>query len=131
MTKRNQIQLFNEKKVRTVWDSDTEEWYFSVVDTVGVLTESENPRRYLSDLKRKLKKEGSEVYENIVQLKMKAPDGKMRLTDVANTEELLRIIQSIPSKKAEPFKLWLAQVGKERIDEAYDTEIAINRALDI
>ena len=102
MTKKNQVKIFNEKKVRTVWDSETEEWYFSVVDVVQVLSESDNPRRYLSDLKRKLKKEGSEVYENNVQLKMPAVDGKMRLTDVATSEQLFRIIQSIPSPKARP-----------------------------
>ena len=100
MTKKNQLQLFNDRKVRTVWDTDQEEWYFSVVDVVEVLTNSENPRRYLSDLKRKLKKEGSEVYEKIVQLKLPAADGKMRLTDVATTEQMFRLIQSIPSPKA-------------------------------
>ena len=105
MTKKNQIQLFDDRKVRTVWDSETEEWYFSVVDVVGVLTDSENPRRYLSDLKRKLKSEGSEVYEKIVQLKMQAADGKLRLTDGATAEQMFRIIQSIlqplryPSRK--------------------------------
>ena len=126
----NSIKLFEDKNVRVAWNDEQEKWYFSVVDVIDVLTESAEPRRYWSDLKIKLKKEGSEVYENIVQLKMQAPDGKMRLTDVANTEQLLRIIQSIPSKKAEPFKLWLARVGRERIDEAYDPEITINRALD-
>ena len=129
MTKRNQIQLFNEKKVRTVWDSNTEEWYFSVVDTVGVLTESENPRRYLSDLKRKLKKEGSEVYENIVQLKLPSPDCKMRMTDVATSEQLFRIIQSIPSPKAEPFKQWMAGVAATRIDQLQDPELSIEQAV--
>lgn len=103
MTKSNQIQIFNDRKIRTVWDSETEEWYFSVVDVVGILAESETPRRYLSDLKRKLKKEGSEVYDKIVQLKLQAADGKMRLTDVATPEQMFRIIQSIPSPKAEPF----------------------------
>ena len=127
----NELKLFEDKKIRAKWDEVEEKWYFSVVDIVAALTQSQEPRRYWSDLKIKLKKEGSEVCENIVQLKMKAPDGKMRLTDVANTEQVLRLIQSIPSKKAEPLKLWLAQVGKERIDEAYDPEIAINRALDI
>jgi hypothetical protein len=131
MNENNELKLFEDKKIRAKWNDEQEKWYFSVIDVISILTESQEPRRYWSDLKIKLKKEGSEVYENIVQLKMKAPDGKMRLTDAANTEELLRIIQSIPSKKAEPFKLWLAQVGKERIDEAYDPEIAINRALDI
>lgn len=129
MTKKNQIQLFNNKKVRTVWDNEKEEWYFSVVDTVSVLTESENPRRYLSDLKRKLKKEGSEVYENIVQLKLPAPDGKMRMTDVATSEQLFRIIQSIPSPKAEPFKQWMAEVAATRIDQLQDPELSIEQAV--
>ncbi len=129
MTKKNQIQLFNDRKVRTVWDSDKEEWYFSVVDVVGVLTDSDNPRRYLSDLKRKLKKEGSEVYENIVQLKLKSADGKMRLTDVATTEQMFRLIQSIPSPKAEPFKQWMAQVAANRIDQMQDPELSIEQAV--
>ena len=106
------IQVYEDKKIRTAWDEEQEEWYFSIVDVISVLTGTENPRRYWSDLKRKLKKEGAvEVYEKIVQLKMTAPDGKKRLTDVANTEQLLRIIQSIPSPKAEPFKAWLAKAG--------------------
>lgn len=130
MEENNSLKLFEDKNIRVAWNETEENWYFSIVDVVGILTESPEPRRYWSDLKIKLKKEGSEVYEKIVQLKMMATDGKLRLTDVANAEQLLRIIQSIPSKKAEPFKLWLAQVGKERIDEAYDPEIAINRALD-
>lgn len=129
MTKKNQVKIFNEKKVRTVWDSETEEWYFSVVDVVQVLSESDNPRRYLSDLKRKLKKEGSEVYENIVQLKMPAVDGKMRLTDVATSEQLFRIIQSIPSPKAEPFKQWMAEVAATRIDQLQDPELSIDQAV--
>ncbi|MDE7381635.1 MAG: Bro-N domain-containing protein [Muribaculaceae bacterium] len=129
MIKKNQIQLFNENKIRTVWDSDTEEWYFSVVDVVQVLSESENPRRYLSDLKRKLKKEGSEVYENIVQLKLPASDGKMRMTDVATSEQLFRIIQSIPSPKAEPFKQWMAQVAATRLDQLQDPELSIEQAV--
>ena len=129
MTKKNQIQLFNENKIRTVWDNDTEEWYFSVVDVVQVLTDSENPRRYLSDLKRKLKKEGSEVYENIVQLKLPAADGKMRMTDVATCEQLFRIIQSIPSPKAEPFKQWMAEVAATRIDQLQDPELSIEQAV--
>ena len=124
------IQLFENQRIRTVWDEGAEEWYFSVVDVVGVLTESSSARRYWSDLKRQLKAEGSEVYEKLVQLKMTAADGKKRLTDVANTEQLLRIIQSIPSKRAEPFKLWLAQVGRERIEETIDPELSIDRALD-
>ena len=102
------IKLFEEKKVRTIWNEQEEEWYFSVVDVVGVLTESENPRRYLSDLKIKLKKEGSQLYENIVQLKLQSSDGKFYNTDVATTEQLFRLIQSIPSPKAEPFKQWMA-----------------------
>lgn len=126
----NKIQLFEDKKIRTAWDEEKEEWYFSVVDVVGVLTGTDNPRRYWSDLKRKLHNEGSEVYEKIVQLKMTAPDGKKRLTDVADAAQLLRIIQSIPSPKAEPFKIWLAEVGKERIEETIDPEIAIDRALE-
>ena len=124
------IQLFENQQIRTAWDEESEEWYFSVVDVVGVLTEASNSRRYWSDLKRQLKVEGSEVYEKLVQLKMTAADGKKRLTDVANTEQLLRIIQSIPSKRAEPFKLWLAQVGREHIEETIDPELSINRALD-
>lgn len=129
MTKKNQIQVFDDRKVRTVWDSETEEWYFSVVDVVGVLTDSENPRRYLSDLKRKLKSEGSEVYEKIVQLKMRASDGKMRLTDVATTEQMFRIIQSIPSPKAEPFKQWMSQLAATRLDQLQDPELSIEQAV--
>ena len=123
--------MFEDKKIRTAWDEEQEEWYFSIVDVISVLTGTENPRRYWSDLKRKLKIEGAvEVYEKIVQLKMTAPDGKKRLTDVANTELLLRIIQSVPSPKAEPFKAWLARVGRERIEETIDPEQAIDRALE-
>lgn len=129
MTKKNQIQVFDDRKVRTVWDSDTEDWYFSVVDVVGVLTDSENPRRYLSDLKRKLKSEGSEVYEKIVQLKMQAADGKMRMTDVATMEQMFRIIQSIPSPKAEPFKQWMAQLASTRLDQMQDPELSIEQAV--
>lgn len=129
MTKKNQIQIFNDRKVRTVWDSDKEEWYFSVVDVVGALTDTDNPRRYLSDLKRKLKKEGSEVYENIVQLKLPAPDGKMRLTDVATPQQMFRLIQSIPSPKAEPFKQWMAQVAATRLDQMQDPELSIEQAV--
>ena len=125
------IQLFEDKKIRTAWDEEQEEWYFSVVDVIAVLTGTENPRRYWSDLKRKLKKEGAvELYEKIVQLKMLSSDGKKYKTDVANTEQLLRIIQSIPSPKAEPFKAWLAMVGRERIEETIDPEQAIDRALE-
>lgn len=123
------IKLFNEKRVRTSWNEDEQKWYFSIVDVVRILTGTDNPRRYWSDLKRKISEEGSELYAKIVQLKMTAEDGKQRLTDVADTEQLLRIIQSIPSPKAEPFKQWLARVGSERIEEIADPEMAINRAL--
>ena len=127
----DKIQLFEDKRIRTAWDEENEEWYFSIVDVCEVLSGTDNPRRYWSDLKRKLKSEGAvEVYEKIVQLKMTAPDGKKRLTDVADTEQLLRIIQSIPSPKAEPFKLWLAQVGRDRIEETIDPELTIERALE-
>jgi len=126
----DKIQSFEDKRIRTAWNEETEEWYFSVVDVCEVLSGTDNPRRYWSDLKRKLIAEGSELYEKIIQLKMKATDGKMRLTDVADTEQLLRIIQSIPSPKAEPFKLWLAQVGRERIEETIDPELAIDRAIE-
>ena len=129
MTKVNAIQLFEDKKVRTAWDSEQEKWYVSIIDVIEVLTESDRPRKYWSDLKSKLIKEGSEVSDKIGQLKMQAPDGKMRLTDVANTEQLFRLIQSIPSPKAEPFKLWLAQIAAERLDELQDPEISIDRAL--
>ena len=125
------IQLFEDQKIRTAWDAEKEEWYFSIIDVISVLAGTANPRRYWSDLKRKLKTEGAnELYEKIVQLKMLSSDGKRYKTDVANTEQLLRIIQSIPSPKAEPFKAWLAMVGKERIEETIDPEQAIDRALD-
>ena len=131
MAQKDQIQLFEDKRIRSAWDPEKEEWYFSIVDVCEVLSGTDNPRRYWSDLKRKLKSEGSvELYEKIVQLKMTAPDGKKRLTDVANTEQLLRIIQSIPSPKAELFKLWLAQIGRERIEETIDPELTIDRALE-
>ena len=131
MSEQEKIQIFEDQKIRTAWDEDKEEWYFSVVDVIRVLTGSENPRRYWSDLKRKLKAEGAvELYEKIVQFKMTAPDGKMRLTDVANTEQLLRIMQSVPSPKAEPIRAWLAEVGRERIEETIDPEQAIDRALE-
>ena len=129
MTKVNAIQLFENKKVRTTWDAEQEKWYISIIDVIEVLTDSDRPRKYWSDLKSKLIKEGSEVSDKIGQLKMKAPDGKMRLTDVADTEQLFRLIQSIPSPKAEPFKLWLAQIAAERLDELQDPEISIDRAL--
>jgi len=127
------IQIFEDKRIRTVWDEEKEEWYFSIVDVVAVLTEQPDTRhaaKYWSVLKTRLKKEGSELTTNCSQLKLKSADGKRYLTDVATTEQLLRIIQSIPSPKAEPFKLWLAEVGKERIEETIDPEQAIDRALE-
>lgn len=129
MTKTAKIAIFEGKRIRRLWDQNQEKWYFSVVDVVEVLTGSTIPRRYWSDLKIKLQKEGSEVYEKIVQLKLQASDGKLYLTDAADTEVMLRIIQSIPSPNAEPFKLWLARIGYERIEETHDPELAINRAL--
>ena len=133
MEQYDQLKLFENKKIRVKWDEGQEKWYFSVVDVVSVLTDNDyqKSRNYWKWLKNKLIQEGSELVSNTNQLKMKSVDGKYYNTDVMNTEQVLRLIQSIPSKKAEPFKLWLAQVGKERIDEAYDPEIAINRALDI
>jgi hypothetical protein len=130
MVKKTKIQLFEEKQVRTIWDEEKETWYISIVDVIEALTGSDRPRKYWSDLKIKLKNEGSELSEKIGQLKMQAPDGKMRLTDVADTEQIFRIIQSIPSSKAEPFKQWLAQVGRERLDEMQDPELSIERALE-
>ena len=132
MEENNSLKLFEDKKIRVAWKEDEEEWYFSVVDIVGALTDNDyqKSRNYWKWLKNKLIQEGSELVSNTNQLKMKAHDGKLRDTDVMNVEQILRLIQSIPSKKAEPFKLWLAEVGKERIDETYDPEIAINRALD-
>jgi hypothetical protein len=129
MTKVNAIQLFEDKKVRTAWDSEQEKWYVSIIDVIEVLTDSDRPRKYWSDLKSKLVKEGSELSENIGQLKMQSSDGKFYKTDVADTEQLFRLIQSIPSPKAEPFKLWLAQIAAERLDEMQDPEISIDRAL--
>ena len=114
------LQLFEDQSIRTAWDEEHEEWYFSIVDVVGVLSESIDGRKYWNKLKQRLKEEGSELVTNCHQLKLKAGDGKRRLTDVANAEQLLRIIQSIPSKKAEPFKLWLAQVGRERMEETME-----------
>lgn len=130
MTQHNTIKLFEAKKVRTIWDDKDEKWYFSIVDVVAVLTDSPNPRKYWSVLKTRLKKEGSELTTNCSQLKMRSADGKRYNTDVADTEQLLRIIQSIPSPKAEPFKLWLAQIGRERIEETIDPELTIERALE-
>ena len=129
MDEKYAIKLFEEYKIRTKWDPEIEDYYYSVIDVIAVLTESQNPRRYWSDLKRKLKKEGSQLYENIVQLKMKSTDDKFYKTDAANTKQLLRIVQSVPSPKAEPFKQWLAQIGKERLEEIADPEIAMQRAI--
>lgn len=129
MTKKEAIKIFEEKKVRTMWDDETEEWYLSIIDVISILTDSERPRKYWDDLKRKLIKEGSELSDKIGQLKMPSPDGKMRLTDVATTEQLFRLIQSIPSPKAEPFKLWMAQVAKERLDQMQDPELSIDQAM--
>ncbi|MEY4876734.1 MAG: hypothetical protein RL708_1883 [Bacteroidota bacterium] len=123
------IKLFENKKVRSAWNADEEKWYFSVVDVIEILTESDRPRKYWSDLKTKLTKEGSQLSEKIGQLKMEAEDGKMRATDVADSEQLLRLIQSIPSPKAEPFKQWLAKVGYERMEEMQDPELSIDRAM--
>jgi len=123
------IKIFEERKVRTVWDEETEEWYFSIIDVVEVLTDSDRPRKYWNDLKKKLQKEGSELSEKIGQLKMLSVDGKMYKTDVANTDQLFRLIQSIPSPKAEPFKLWIAQVAKERLDQMQDPELSIEQAM--
>ena len=122
--------LFEGKEIRSIWDAEKEEYYFSVVDVVGALTSSEEPRKYWSVLKNRLKKEGSELTTKCSQLKMLAPDGKMRLRDALDTQGILRVIESIPSPKAEPFKIWLAQMGKERIDEIFDPEIAMSRAID-
>ena len=133
MARDDRIQLFENKRIRTAWDAEKEEWFFSIVDVVAVLTDQPDQRhaaKYWSVLKTRLKKEGSELTTNCKQLKMTATDGKKRLTDVADTEQLLRIIQSIPSPKAEPFKLWLAQVGRERIEETIDPELTIDRALE-
>jgi len=130
MNKETSIKLFQEQKVRTQWNDAEEKWYFSVIDVIAILTESERPRKYWSDLKTKLKNEGSELSENIGQLKMKAEDGKNRQTDVANTEQLFRLIQSVPSPKAEPFKLWIAKVARERIDEIEDPELGFDRLME-
>lgn len=130
MNKETAIKLFEEQKVRVEWDDKQEKWYFSIVDVVAILTQSIDTPAYWRKLKQRLKDEGNETVTNCHALKMKAPDGKMRLTDVADTEQLLRLIQSIPSPKAEPFKMWLAKVGRERIDEMEDPEITINRALE-
>ena len=123
------LKLFQDTNIRTQWDADAEKWYFSIVDVIAALTESADPSAYWRKLKQRLKEEGNETVTNCHGLKLVAPDGKLRMTDVADTEQLLRLIQSVPSKKAEPFKLWLASVGSERIDEISDPEIAIQRAL--
>lgn len=130
MTKENAIKLFQDQRVRVLWDEEQEKWFFSIVDIVGILTESPNPRKYWSVLKTRLKKEGSELTTNCSQLKMQSSDGKFYKTDAANTEQLLRLIQSIPSPKAEPFKIWLAKVGYERIEETEDPEKAFDRAME-
>lgn len=129
MTKKQAIQLFEEQKARTIWDDEEEKWYFCVVDVVEVLTDSANPQTYWRVLKNRLKKEGNETVTNCNALKMRAADGKMRLTDVADTEQLFRLIQSIPSPKAEPFKLWMAQVASQRLDQMQDPELSINQAI--
>ena len=129
MTKETAIKLFQDQRVRVHWNNDQEKWYFSIIDVIEVLTESPRPRKYWNALKTKLKGEGSELSHKLGQLKLKATDGKMRMTDVADTEQLLRLIQSIPSPKAEPFKLWLAKVGYERIEETEDPEKAFDRAM--
>lgn len=129
MTQKESIRLFEERKVRTIWDDEQEEWYFSIVDVISILTDSPNPRKYWSVLKTRLKREGSELTTNCSQLKMQAADSKKYLTDVANTEQLFRLIQSVPSPKAEPFKLWIAQVAKERLDQMQDPELSIEQAM--
>ena len=129
MTQKESIRLFEERKVRAIWDDEQEEWYFSIVDVISILTDSPNPRKYWSVLKTRLKREGSELTTNCSQLKMQAADGKKYLTDVANTEQLFRLIQSVPSPKAEPFKLCIAQVAKERLDQMQDPELSIEQAM--
>ena len=126
----NKIQTYENQPIRTAWDEEKEEWYFCIVDVIAALTESADPNAYWRKMKQRLKAEGNETVTNCHGLKMIAPDGKRRLTDVANTEQLLRLIQSVPSKKAEPFKLWLAQVGRERIEETIDPELSIDWALE-
>jgi hypothetical protein len=130
MKQQNAIKIFEEKKVRTLWDADQEKWFISIIDVIAILTESIDPNAYWRKLKQRLKEEGNETVTNCHGLKMKAIDGKMRMTDVADTEQLFRLIQSIPSPKAEPFKLWLAQVAAERLDEMQDPELSIDRALE-
>ena len=129
MVKKNSIKLFGDDKIRAIWDEEQEKWYFSIVDVIAVLTESPNPQTYWRVLKKRLKDEGNETVTNCNALKMRAADGKMRLTDVADTEQLLRIIQSVPSPKAEPFKMWLAKVGADRLDQMQDPELSIQQAM--
>lgn len=129
MVKKNSIKLFGDDKIRAIWDDEQEKWYFSIVDVIAVLTESPNPQTYWRVLKKRLKDEGNETVTNCNALKMRAADGKMRLTDVADTEQLLRIIQSVPSPKAEPFKMWLAKVGADRLDQMQDPELSIQQAM--
>ena len=128
MTKKHVIQIFEDKQIRTIWDDEQEKWYFAIVDVCEVLAESENPQVYWRVLKSRLKKEGNETVTNCNALKMLAPDGKMRLTDVADTKQLFRVIQSIPSKKAEPFKQWMAEVAARRIDQMQDPELNFEQA---
>ncbi len=130
MKQQNELKIFDNKKVRTLWEAEQEKWYFSIVDAIAALTDSPNPRKYWSVLKTRLKKEGSELTTNCSQLKMLSADGKFYKTDVADTEQLFRLIQSIPSPKAEPFKLWLAQIAAERLEEMQDPELTIDRALE-
>lgn len=130
MDNQNSIKIFEDKKVRTLWDDAQEKWYFSIVDVIHILTDSPNPQVYWRVMKKRLKDEGNQTVTNCNALKMLAKDGKMRMTDVADTEQLFRLIQSIPSPKAEPFKIWLAQVGSERLDEMQDPELSIDRALE-
>jgi len=130
MKQQQALQLFEDKKVRTLWDAEQEKWYFSIVDTIAVLTGSSNPNNYWKVLKNRLKKEGSQLVTNCNQLKMQSADGKYYKTDVADAEQLFRLIQSIPSPKTEPFKLWLAQIASERLDEMQDPELTIDRALE-
>lgn len=129
MTKQQAIQLFEERKVRTIWDNEHEKWYFSIVDVVAVLTESTNPQAYWRKLKQRLTEEGNQTVINCHAFKMKAADGKMRLTDVADQEQLFRLIQSIPSPKAEPFKQWMAQVAAQRLDQMQDPELSIDQSI--
>jgi hypothetical protein len=130
MNKENTIKLFNDIRIRVLWDAETEKWFFSVVDVVGVLSDSENPNNYWKVLKNRLKKEGSQLVTNCNQLKMQSNDGKYYKTDVMDTEQILRLVQSIPSPNAEPFKMWLAKIGNERIEEMQDPEQSIDRALE-